>query len=275
VQDEIATAIAGALQVAARALEIDDREGEALAVAAGAKAMFEWDWAGAETLFWKSLQSQPGSGLSEHLFAAFVLLPMARVEEALTMLDEAKRIDPLSLLVSASRSAVLLMSRRTDEAEAECRRALELDADFWRAIVGLGRCHEARGRFDDAIECYERAHVVSDGVPTSIGALGRAYAFTGRTEEAHGLLQELDDLAQRRYVSPYGRALICLGMGDDKVFDWLERSYTERAGWLMFLASDPRFDSLREDARFRSLLQRLSLPIIAYPGSTEGTLSRV
>ena len=144
-----------AQEAAARALEINDREGEALAVAAGAKAMFEWDWTGAETLFWKSLHYQPGSDISEHLLAGFVLLPMAKFEEALTMLDEAKRIDPLSLLVSATRSAVLLMARRTDEAEAECRRALELDVDFWRAIVGLGRCHEARGRYDDAIECYE------------------------------------------------------------------------------------------------------------------------
>ena len=52
------------------------------------------------------------------------------------MLEDAKRIDPLSLLVAASRAAVLLMARRVGEAELECRRALELDANFWRALVG-------------------------------------------------------------------------------------------------------------------------------------------
>ena len=48
------------------------------------------------------------------------------------MVDEAKRIDPLSLFVSATRGAVLLMARRIAEAEAEYRRALELDPNFWR-----------------------------------------------------------------------------------------------------------------------------------------------
>lgn len=252
-----------AREAAAHALEASDLEGEALSVTACTKAMFEWDWGGAEILFRKSLLAQPLNDFSMHMFVMFTLLPMARIEEALTMLDEARRIDPLSLFVAANRSAVLLMARRTAEAEAECRRALELDADFWRAIVGLGRCHEAHGRYDDAITCFERAKTVSGGVPTAIGALGRAYALAGRTKDARKLLSQLDDLAHHRYVSPYGRALIFLGLGDDKVFDWLERSYNERAGWLMYLAMDPRFDPLREDERFRSFLNRLGLPLIA------------
>ena len=102
---------------------------------------------------------------------------------------------------------------------------------------------------------------------TTIGALGRAYALSGRTSDARRLLGELDDLAERRYVSPYGRVLIYLGLGDDKVFDWLERSYVERAGWLMYLATDPRYDPLRQDARFRSLLERLGLPSVANPAT--------
>jgi serine/threonine-protein kinase len=254
-----------AREAAAHALEASDHEGEALSVTACTKAMFDWDWGGAETLFRKSFLAQPVNDFSMHMFAMFALLPMARIEEAIAMLDKARRIDPLSLFVAASRSAVLLMARRTAEAEAECRRALELDADFWRALVGLGRCHEAHGRYDDAIACFERAKAVSEGVPTAIGALGRAYALAGRTRDAHKLLNELNDLAQHRYVSPYGRVLISLGLRDDKVFDWLERSYDERAGWLMYLATDPRFDPLREDTRFRSFLQRLGLPSISYP----------
>jgi serine/threonine-protein kinase len=253
-----------AQKAAARALEIDDCEGDALSVSACCKAMFEWRWFEAETLFRRSLHTQPRSDLSAHLFALFVLLPMARIEEALSMLDDAKRIDPLSLLVAASRAAVLLMARRVDEAELECRRALELDASFWRAIVGLGRCHEARGGYDDAIVCFKHAKEVSDNVPTAIGALGRAYALTGRTKDALLLLAELDNIARSRYVSPYGRVLIYLGLGDDKVFDWLERSCDERVGWLMYLATDPRFDPLRTDARFSSLLDRLGLPHIAH-----------
>ena len=262
-----------AKKAAAYALEMDDSEGDALSVLACTKAMFEWNWCEAETLFRRSQKAQPRTDLWGHLFAMFALLPMARIEEALSMLDDAKRIDPLSLLVSAGRAAVLLMARRVSEAELEYRRALELDANFWRALVGLGRCHEARGDYEDAIVCYERAMAVSDNVPTAIGALGRAYALTGRTKDAHRLLAELDNLSKSRYMSPYGRVLIYLGLGDDKVFDWLERSYNERAGWLMYLATDPRFDPLRQDVRFQSLLERLGLPRIAYSATVSDKLS--
>ena len=251
-----------ARQAATRALEISQHEGEALSVAASAKGMYEWDWAGAETLFRKALDTGADSELSKHLFTMFSLLPVARIDESLRMLEEAMQIDPLSLFVSASKAAVLLMSRRPNEAEIECRRALELDPDFWRAIVGLGRCYEARERYDDAIACFERAKIVSDGVPSAIGALGRACALAGRRDEAFKLLRELDQIAKRRYVSPYGRVLIFLGLEDDRVFEWLERSANDRAGWLMYLATDPRFDPLRTDGRFRSFLEKLHLPTV-------------
>jgi TolB-like protein len=257
-------ALPKAQKAAARALEMNRCEGDALSVLACTKAMFEWNWSEAEALFQKSLKAQPRSDLSGHLFAMFLLLPMVRIDEALSVLDDTKRIDPLSLFVPATRGPVLLMARRIAEAELEYRRALELDTNFWRAIVGLGRCHEARGNYEDAIVCYERAMAVSGNVPTAIGALGRAYALVGRTRDAHLLLDELDHLARHRYVSPYGRVLIYLGLSDDKVFDWLERSCNERAGWIMYLATDPRFDPLREDTRFHSLLKRLRLPRVVY-----------
>lgn len=254
-----------ARSAATRALEINEHDGDALSVLASTKAMFDWNWNEAELLFNKSLDTRSRSDLPEHLYALLLLLPLARIEEALKILDAAKRLDPLSLFVAATRGAVLLMARRSTEAEQEYRRSLELDPNFWRALVGLGRCYEARGDYQTAIACFEQATSVSDNVPTAIGALGRAYAMAGKTKEAQQLLSKLDNLARHRYVSPYGRVLICLGLKDVAVFDWLERSCNERAGWLMYLATDPRFDSLRGDARFQALLNKLHLPKIEPP----------
>jgi TolB-like protein/Tfp pilus assembly protein PilF len=250
-----------ARDAAERAIAIDPENAEAWSVGACARVILHWDWTGAEAMFRRAVQLQPGSELAKHLYVLYLHLPMARIQDSLAMIDEAARIDPLSLLVSATRGAVFLMFRRNSEAEAEYRRALELDPDFWRALVGLGRCYEAQERYQDAIACYERATAVSDRVPTAIGALGRAYALSSRRKDAYAVLKELDTLSRSRYVSPYGRVLIYLGLGDDKVFDWLDRSYDERAGWLMYLGTDPRFDSLRADSRFRSLLSRLRLPV--------------
>jgi TolB-like protein len=263
-----------AQRAATRALEMNEQDGDALSVLASTKAMFDWNWSEAELLFKRSLDARSRSDLPEHLYALLVLLPLVRIDEALCVLDAARRVDPLSLFVAATRGAVLLMARRSAEAQQEYRRALELDPNFWRALVGLGRCYEACGEYEKAIACFERATSVSDNVPTAIGALGRAYAMAGKTKEARHLLGKLDNLARHRYVSPYGRVLICLGLNDAAVFDWLERSCNERAGWLMYLATDPRFDSLRGDARFQALLDKLHLPKIEPPADVSAPAPR-
>jgi TolB-like protein len=244
-----------------RALAVNDLDAEALAVVACTKSMLEWDWTAADALFSKALSAEPGGDFPKHLFAMFALAPLARFDEALALIEEATRIDPLSLFVSASKTVALLSTGRYVEAEAECRRALELDADFWRAIVGLGRCYEAQGRYDDSIACYERAKVVSDGVPSAIGGLGRMYALAGRRDEAYKQLEELEELARARYVSPWGKVLVFSGLGDDRVFECLQRACDEHAAWVMYLAIDARLDSVRSDPRFQSLLRSMNLPV--------------
>ena len=255
-------ALPKAQEAAARALAVNELDAEALAAVACTKSMFEWDWSAAEALFCRALNAEPGGDFPKHLFTAFALLPLARFEEAFALLDEATRIDPLSLFVSATKSSALLLARRNVEAEAEGRRALELDPDFWRAIAAFGRCYDAQGRYDDSIACYERAKILSDRVPSAIGGLGRMYALAGRREQAYKQLEELEELSRSRYVSPWGRALILLGLGDDQFFEWLQRSCDEHAAWVMYLATDTRFDPVRSDPRFHAVLQKLHLPVI-------------
>jgi hypothetical protein len=52
-------------------------------------------------------------------------------------------------------------------------------------------------------------------------------------------------------------ALIHLGLGNrEEVFEWLERAYQERDVHLIFLPVDPKWDAVRSDPRFASLLSR-------------------
>ena len=151
------------------------------------------------------------------------------------MLDEATRIDPLSHSSRLSRPRV---ASRPPERRSRGRmpQGAGTPPGLLAAIVALGRCYEAQGRYDESIACFERAKVVSDRVPSAIGGLGWIYALTGRREEAYKQLDELEELARSRYVSPWGRVLVFLGLGDDRVFEWLQRSCDEHAAWVMYLA---------------------------------------
>ena len=93
-----------------------------------------------------------------------------------------------------------------------------------------------------------------------LASLSHAYAVAGKRGEALKLLAELHEQSKRKYVSPYGIAIGYTALGEqDQVFEWLEKAFAERAGWLVLLKVEPRFDSLRADHRFTDLVQRIGL----------------
>ena len=82
-----------------------------------------------------------------------------------------------------------------------------------------------------------------------------------QTTEAHRVLAQLHQLAQHRYVTAYGVALVYAGLGEhDHAFTWLHKALEERTHWLVWLKLDPRWDGLCADPRFVDLLRRIGLP---------------
>jgi len=73
-------------------------------------------------------------------------------------------------------------------------------------------------------------------------------------------LNQLDQVAKRRYVSGYSFALAYARLGDrDQAFQSLERAFQDRAQEMTRLKVDPLLDSLRTDSRFADLLRRVGL----------------
>jgi hypothetical protein len=68
----------------------------------------------------------------------------------------------------------------------------------------------------------------------------------------------LKSTERERYVPPYAVALVHAGLRQhDEAFEWLEKAYKVRDVHLVFLAAhDPKWDGLRDDPRFRQLLER-------------------
>ena len=72
------------------------------------------------------------------------------------------------------------------------------------------------------------------------------------------MLAELEELSESRYVSPYGIAIVYVGLEDnEQALSWLQRAYDEHNTELTFLKVDPRLDPLRGDPRFQTLLKKV------------------
>jgi hypothetical protein len=83
--------------------------------------------------------------------------------------------------------------------------------------------------------------------------LARAYALAGRTDEARRLLGRLSSRAQIASVQT------ALGEKEAALAS-LEEALDTRDYAVVWLKTNPTFDSLRSEPRFQALLRRLNLP---------------
>src|SRR5262249_4462424 len=94
----------------------------------------------------------------------------------------------------------------------------------------------------------------------SRAGIARAAAAMGRRHEARVVLDGLVHDAQVRYVSPELVAGVFAQLGDrDSAFEWLARAYDARSPALITIKLERRWDPLRGDVRFETLLHKLNL----------------
>jgi tetratricopeptide (TPR) repeat protein len=183
-----------------------------------------------------------------------------RLHEAMMEIEKAMELDPLSLPINADLAELLYFSRQYDLAIEKSWRALEMDPYYFRVHLNLGRALLQKGLLEEAIGHLLEAKGLLRDNPGILGALGQAYAVSGKRKQALKVLEELQELSQRRYVSPYDFAVVYAALGEkDQALQKLLEADEERAQWMIFIGLDPRLDSLRADPRFLKVMQRVGL----------------
>ena len=239
-----------------KALELDDGLAETHYLLGKVLFWYEWDWATAERE-WKRANELDPSYPSDY---PPYLAAVGRLEEAVKAQEVVHQRFPLDLNVNLDFASILLSAGRYDQSIEQTRKALELDPNFWWSYQNLGLAYERKKQYPEAIAALERARLADDN-PSSLGYLGYVYGTAGKKAAAQRALEELKELSKKRYVSPYNFACIYAGLDDkDQAFEWLERTYQERAFFMTQLKVDTVLDNLRPDPRFRDLLKRMNLP---------------
>jgi serine/threonine-protein kinase len=245
---------------AEQALKIDNDLAEAHISLGYIHAIYDWNWRESEKEFLRALDLNPNHATAHYWYALWQLLPTGQFESCLAEITKAQELDPLSLVLKAGIGWQYYFARQFDQAIEALQKTLEMDENFLFARDLLGQAYAQNGLHEQAIAEMEKAVALSRRRALSLGALGHAYALAERRDEAQKILDELLALAQQRYISSYDVALVYAGLGENEhALAWLEKAYEEHNGWLVFLNVEPRFDSLRAEARFAALLKKVGL----------------
>jgi tetratricopeptide (TPR) repeat protein len=134
-----------------------------------------------------------------------------------------------------------------------------MDPNWYLAHMVLCQTFNYEGKYVEAISECEKARKLNDD-PAVLAYLARAYALSGRKDEAMKIVAQMHELSKQRYVPAYCFGFAYAALGDqDQAFQWLERSRQD-GGWeITFVKVDPTLDSLRSDPRFDELVRRVGL----------------
>jgi serine/threonine protein kinase/TolB-like protein len=239
---------------ATRALELDERLGEAHAMLAAIKTTYEWDWQGAEREFKLAIELNPNYPTARQRYSLF-LPTMGRFDEAIVQAKKALELDPLSLPANENVGDILYLARRYDEATEQLLHTLELDPNYGVAHGTLAKVYEARGRYKEALD--ERLKGAS---PETSEEMKKLFASSGINGVWQQRLNQSLERAKREYVSAADIALFYARLNQkEDAFAWLEKAMNERSILFNYLVADARFDNLRSDPRLAKLLSRVGL----------------
>jgi DNA-binding winged helix-turn-helix (wHTH) protein/tetratricopeptide (TPR) repeat protein len=254
-----AQAYPNAKSAALKALELDSSLAEAHNSLGMISFYYEWDWKQAEREFKRSIDLNPEYALA-HTWYGVNLAALGRKDEAVEQVQEAKELDPLSLIINTEVGRVFYLVRNYDQAKLAYRKVIDLEPQFARAHTRLGMTYAAEAKFRDAIREFEQAQQLSGADPYLDGLLGFAHARLGDTAEARRLLEKLTKRSEREYVPAYSMALICVGLDErDRAMELFSRAYADRSAYMVYAKTDPLLDSVRSDPRFAALLNMMKL----------------
>ncbi len=219
------------------------------------KFWLDWEWPAAEAAFRRAIDLDPHYPLA-HRLLGIVLAHLRRYEEAGHAIGRARELDPLLAGHHALSSQIAFMGRNYTAALQFAKQAITIDSEFWIGHMQLGQAYEQLGEPQLALDALNDAARLS-GNSKTLALRGYVLARNARAEEAHAVLEILKSVARERYVPPYATALVHLGLGHyEEAFNWLDRAFEMRDVHLAFLPNDVKWDPLRANPRFLSLLDR-------------------
>lgn len=250
-----------AKNAALTAIAIDKNLAEAHAALGFILRNSDWNWAESEKALKRAIELSPNHPTAHHYYAQ-LLATVGRMDEALSEITIAQRLDPLSLVINVNMGFLYIYMHRPEQAIEVAKKALEIDQQFAGLHRVLMWAYQESGRLDEAIrESQSAVEAGSEDDIFTMGILGYGYAVAGQRDKAKQTVEKLLALAEQFSPAWAQAAAICSGLDDkDRAFELLEKALALRDDRLLRIKVDPRFDPLRADARYRDLLRRMNLP---------------
>jgi len=214
---------------------------------------YEWDWQGAQQELIRAIELNPNDA-SAHDGLADYFDAMGHLEEGMNEHQRAQELDPAGDHLSNA----FYRARQYDRAVELLTKRLDVEPEDGDTHFALSENYAQKGMYKESIQHLQMAATLY-GHKEVAQDIGRTYAVSGYQAAIRRFAQLMEHLQMMpsRIAEFYARA-----SDKERALKWLEASYQIHDP-LIQLNSDPCFDLVRSDPRFKELVHRIGLPSTA------------
>lgn len=251
---------AKAKTAADKALALDPNLADAHNSLGRIKYNYDWDWAGAEESFRRAIELNPNS-VNAHQFYFRLLTTLGRYDEAYAEIYKAQELDPRSADLNVPLSGILEKQYKFDESIKVLQSTLEMDKDSKFARRGIGNDYLLKGDYTKVIELGSEQFPNQAEIDFAWASmLTTAFHKTGQKQKATAMRNHLKKLAENDPKPLYFLALSDSETGrTEEAVAALQKCFELREERMIWTKDEPRFDNLKNDARFQEILRKMNL----------------
>lgn len=236
-----------------RALALDPDLAEAYVASGYRKALFEWDWKGAERDYQKAIELDPGYATA-HQWYAELLAITRRWDEAVVEALRAYELDPLAPAPNFMAGITLSLNGRSEEALARFEAGVEFGDEIPNSHYLQAFELIRRGDYERAGESFERMAEVLDTDPEVYSL------FLAALSDSSLVPQAVNALENSQVFGTVGIAEYLGALGAvEKALAALETEHERGNPYLPWANTWPELEGLRPDPRMRSFLAKMDL----------------
>ena len=220
--------------------------------------LWTWDFPGGCASIQEALRLNPSDPYALH-GDADCLMHDGRMDESVARTRDLMMVGPFSAMNSFPLVFHLYVARHFDEAVAAAK-DMQVRTPQFSVHWFLATVYWQQGRFDEALQ-EERLELERRGDTVLLAALEKGFDAAGPTGAMRAMAETLVLRANESYVDPFDISEIYArsGMADEALY-WLEKAVDHGSFPITYMAFRPDFDALRDDPRFRDLVDRVHGP---------------
>ncbi|HEY0140656.1 MAG TPA: tetratricopeptide repeat protein [Thermoanaerobaculia bacterium] len=249
-QRQRGAAVARARGYAQQALALQPDNVEAITVLGVIALQYDWDLTVAEQRLREVVEKDP-EYVNGHFNLAMAYTARGELDAALQQYEAARQLDPIAYDLHPVEGMLYLRARRYEEAIARYREILRF-RDSAQSRWGILWAASKLEKWDDATSVMR---LMLDLPPRPAGEKATREEYVDLFRRLEPLMITLRD---RGLYEHYHVAAYYSMRGDsDPAFESLGKALENRSPSLAYLMVDPRFDKIRNDARYAPLVARI------------------